>query len=150
MQWSEIPYQDWQIGSMTIQQSLLPPTGAFHSTAQYFLCTVKKVWKIHPRASKPGIFSFKKNTRTKHLYILCDSSYFPLMLLGSVPLFSFFALRAPTFKLRCPQAQPLLLSIVVLIKLSSLHEALITCQHTVSKHLQWNSSGSKGAAIIPM
>lgn len=70
--------------------------------------------ETHQKIHKcPSLESFiVKEKRTKHLYILWDFSYFPLVLLGSAPFL--FPPWEP-HQIWCPQAQGLLLSIVVLI-----------------------------------
>lgn len=86
-----------------------------------------------------------KKRRTKHLYILWDFSYFPLVLLGSAPFFSFFSPESPT-KLGAPRHKGC----------SSPSLSSFSC-HGSMPYWYWSPqglytllSGSKGAAIIPI
>lgn len=92
----KLPQEAWQLGSTDLSKSLLPPYRCLlhpPSTAQLLPCLAKHTLTIHESSSLESFIV--KGKRTKHLYILWDFSYFPLVLLGSAPLFSFSALRAP-------------------------------------------------------
>lgn len=108
----KIPQEDWQVDSADLSKNLLSPTGALcmPPLLPNFSLALWNTPKIH---KCPSLESFiVKEKRTKHLYILWDFSYFPLVLLGSAPFL--FPPWEP-HQIWCPQAQGLLLSIVVLI-----------------------------------
>lgn len=128
------------------------PTGAFctHPLLPQFiprLANHTSDLTIHKSSSLESFIEKKNNKkrRTKHLYILWDFSYFPLVLLGSAPFFSFFSPESPT-KLGAPRHKGC----------SSPSLSSFSC-HGSMPYWYWSPqglytllSGSKGAAIIPI